>query len=320
MIPPHRKGRIFWTCALWCLTLLGCALKPYQYGDFHDAPVEGDTAPSVVVERGPPNEKLDRIAKIVGFPARILPMNSKINDHHIAAETEEKLKTYLEKNDLTDVTVFINDYAPKEQWRRLRDNKLIGAGWRYTMGSLSVIGYTIFPGRIFGGDRYNPFTNSLYLNSDVPAVALREAAYAKDVHAHKLPGTYAVTQELPLVGLLSDTRAVRDVIGYAREQDDWEVEQQAYHVLFPQMGVASTSMGGALVSSAWWGGPLLGMSGAAVGHVAGRTMAKREAAKHKPSELPTEPEDADVQQARYIEGKSPENPPPEPKLIRLPPP
>ena len=249
-----------------------------------------------------------------------MPLNSKINDHQITPETEEKLTTYLERNDLADVTVFVNHYGPKDQWRRLRDNKLIGAGWRYTMGSVSVIGYTLLPGRIFGGDRYNPFTNSLYLNSDVPAVALCEAAYAKDVRSHKLPGTYAVTQELPLVGLWSDSRAIRDVIGYARVQEDWEVEQQAFKVLFPQMGVESTSVGGAFVSSVWWGGPALGAGGAAVGHVVGRTLAKREAAKHKDSEPHADPAATEVQQAGYVEEGSQESTSADLRVVRLPPP
>ncbi len=198
----------------FCLCVLsGCALKPYRYGHYHDSHSGDDTPQEIEVIHGEPNEKLDRIGRIIGFPARILPMNKKINDHHITPETEEKIATFLRKNDLTDVTVFINEYDPKDQWRRLRANKQIGAGWRYTMGSLSVIGYTLLPGRIFGGDKYNPFTNSLSLNSDLPAVALREAAYAKDVHNHKYPGSYAVGQELPFVGLWSDTVAVRDVCG-----------------------------------------------------------------------------------------------------------
>ena len=77
------------------------------------------------------------------------------------------------------------------------------------MGAISVIGYTVFPGRIFGGDRYNPYTNSLYLNSDVTALVLREAAYGKDIHSQKMPGTFAAIQDLPVIGLWSDTRAGR---------------------------------------------------------------------------------------------------------------
>ena len=301
MLRPRSRSRTWWIGALWLFTVLGCTTTPYRYGQFHDAPSGSDASSSVVIERGTPNKTLDRIGKIVGFPARILPMNSKINDHHIAPETEEKLTTYLERNDLTDVTVYVNHYDPKEQWQKLHENKLIGAGWRYTIGSVSVIGYTLLPGRIFGGDRYNPFTNSLYLNSDVSVIALREAAYAKDVHSRKLPGTYAVTQEFPFVGLWSDSRAVRDVIGYAHAEEDWETEQQAYKVLFPQMGVESTSIGGTFLSSVWWGGPVLAASGAAVGHVTGRTLAKREAAKHKYSESPEDAPDAEVQQAGFSE-------------------
>ena len=176
------------------------------------------------------------------------------------------------------------------------------------------------PGRIFGGDRYNPFTNSLYLNSDVAAVALREAAYAKDVRSHKLPGTYAATQELPLLGLWSDSRALRDVVGYAKMQNDWVTEKEAYHVLFPQLGIASTSFGSAFLISAWWGGPALAAGGAAVGHVAGRTIEKREAAKHEAADTPEESIAGEVEQAAYVENADTQPPPLDPPISRLPPP
>ncbi len=320
MIWPSNRGWACWKVAVWLVTLPGCATPPYRYGHLSDPHVDGGAPSNVAIEHGTPNKTLDRIGAVVGFPARILPMNSKINDHHVSAETEEKVVNFLKKNDLTDVTVFINHYGPKDQWRRLRDNKRIGAPWRYTMGSMSIIGYTLLPGRIFGGDRYNPFTNSLYLNSDVPVIALREAAYAKDVHNHKHPGTYAVGQEVPFVGIWSDSRAVRDVIGYARAEEDWELEQQAYHVLFPQLGAESTSIGGAFVSSIWWGGPALGAGGAAVGHLAGRTMAKREAAKHKDLESPADEPAAETQQAGYVDDKSREFSNEDLQVIRLPPP
>jgi hypothetical protein len=305
-------------CAsIWLLALAGCKIGPYQYSNFH---ADGEKGPeSVTIEYGEPNKTLDRIGKIVGFPAKILPMNAKINDHEISRTTETKLRDYLASNDLNDVAVFINHYDPKRQWQRLRENKRVGAGWRYTVGAMSVIGYTVFPGRIFGGDTYNPYTNSLYLNSDVSAMVLREAAYGKDVHSQKMPGTYAVIQDLPIIGLWSDSRAVRDVIGYAREQSDWDVEKEAYHVLFPQMGIASTSIGGMFLSSAWWGGAALGAGGAAVGHVAGRSIAKREGAKHdtveRAGEIDASSPSPAVQQADFQATAAHEPAPP----VRLPP-
>lgn len=95
-----------------------CATTPYQYTHFHDSTIDG--VPSVQIAYGQPNANLDRIAWVVGSPARILPLNSKINNHKSSSETTEKLATYLAKNDLTDVQVYVNHYDPKEQWRQLR--------------------------------------------------------------------------------------------------------------------------------------------------------------------------------------------------------
>ncbi|HEY4311576.1 MAG TPA: hypothetical protein VGN12_19170 [Pirellulales bacterium] len=326
---PLSRLRVRLICAWVALALLataGCATAPYTYGHFHDGMADEQQNETASVEYGKPNKTLDTIGKIVGFPAKILPMNSKINDHEITPATEKKLQEYLARNDLTDIAVYINHYDPNGQWRRLRDNKRIGAGWRYSLGAVSVIGYTVFPGRIFGGDRYNPFTNSLYLNSDVPALVLREAAYGKDVHSHKMPGTYAAIQEMPFLGLWSDTRAVKDVVGYARAQGDWETEKEAYHVLFPQMGAESTSVGGVFVSSLWWGGPVLGIGGAAIGHVAGRTVAKQEeakrdalAAKGAPPADATPTAEASAATAQPVNYLAPTGPPgEEPRVYRLP--
>lgn len=316
-VAPTRANVLLLALAACLIALSGCKVGPYQYSHFH---ADGERGPeNVTIEYGKPNKTLDRIGKIVGFPAKILPMNAKINDHEISRATENKLRDYLARNDLNDVAVFINHYDPQQQWQRLRENKRIGAGWRYTVGAMSVIGYTVFPGRIFGGDNYNPYTNSLYLNSDVTAMVLREAAYGKDVHSQKMPGTYAFIQDLPVIGLWSDSRAVRDVIGYAREQEDWEVEKEAYHVLFPQMGAASTSIGGMFVASSWWGGMALGAGGAAVGHVTGRGLAKREQSKHDLLERADEVEASTprptVQQAGFEANATGDPAPP----IRLPP-
>ncbi len=65
----------------------------------------------VEVEQGRPNKTLDRIGWVVGLPARIVPLDSKINNHQVSPETIAKLATYLEQNDLADVTVLVNHYA-----------------------------------------------------------------------------------------------------------------------------------------------------------------------------------------------------------------
>ena len=243
----------------------GCASLPYRYGNSR----WGDGAPDaeVVYEYGKPQKTLDNIAWLTGIWSRILPLNSHVNNRNLTEETKEKLTAYLEENELTDVLIRVNQYDPKGEWRRLRENHHVAAGWRYSAGVISLIHYSVIPGRVFGGDQYNPFTNTLYLNSDVSAVVLHEAAYAKSIHAQWLPGSYAVVNGLPVMSLWRHTQGVNDILGYAQTNEDWTVERETYRVVYPQMGVRSMSLTGAFVP--FWDGLLLRAGGAAAGHATG---------------------------------------------------
>ena len=248
------------------LGAIGCATMPYRYGKFRSS--ENDSPSDVVFEYGRPQKTLDGIARMTGAWSRILSMNSHVNEHNLSEGTKAKLIAYLEENDLADVLVRVNQYDPKGEWRRLRENQRVGLGWRYTFGLLSMAQYALIPGRVFGGDQYNPFTNSLYLNSDVSAVVLHEAAFAKDVHSRSLPGSYAVFNEFPILSLWRHTRGVNDVLGYALTNDDWAVERETYRVVYPQMGVHAAALTGSFVP--FWDGLLLTVAGAAAGHATGR--------------------------------------------------
>ena len=215
-------------------------------------------------------------------------MNRKVNNHELSPETAEQLKGYLENNDLCDVYVFVNHYDPRGQWQRLRENRRISAGWRYSLGTLSMVGYTLLPGRYFGGDKYNPYTNSLLLNSDVPAMVLYEAAFAKDVHSRSLPGSYAAVKRLPGLSLWRRSRAAADVLGYVRWQNDWPTEQQTYHVLYPHIGAQTFSFMGPLMTL-WWEGPAVMLGGATLGHITGRTLAAQRAKEIRAAESPDAP-------------------------------
>jgi hypothetical protein len=263
-------ARVFIASATLAVACCGCAVGPYTYSRFADAPRR---AP-VFVERGQPNKTLERIGWVVGLPARIVPLHAKVNNHHISDETLAKLVTYLEQNDLADVRVFVDHYDPKGQWRRLGENQAVNPAWRYSLGTVGWLGYTLLPGRLFGGDTYDPYTNTLQLHSDVPAMVLREAALAKDVHSRIHPGAYCFVSGLPGFSIYRDSQITGEVLGYARERHDWELEREAYHVLYPQFGSQVATLGMPFFSE-WWAGPALGLSGAATGHVVGRTVAKR---------------------------------------------
>ena len=281
------------------MTGYGCAGAPssYRYSRFH-APDAPDDAPAkVAVVYGTPRKRLDRLGRALGVRDRLLALNSNVDKHVASPATIGKLKTYLVENDLTDVRVYVNHYDPKLQWRRLRKNSLIGPGWRYTIGTLDMLHYTLLPGRIFGGDYYSPYTNSLYVYSDVPAIVLHEAAFAKDIHSRKLRGAYAAVNELPVASLWRHSRGIRDVLGYARAKSDWELERSTYHVLYPRTGVEIATAGAPLMS-VWWGGPLLALGGAAGGHVTGRTIAAYHSSRREAGQPPA-PDVSEVQTASH---------------------
>ena len=94
----------------------------------------------------------------------------------------------------------------------------------------------ILPGRLIGGDHYNPFTGTIHLYSDVPAIALHEGGHAKDFTRRALPGTYALVTALPFGNLWPEAIATGDAITYAGQQADPELERESYRILFPAYG------------------------------------------------------------------------------------
>ncbi|MFN7734696.1 MAG: hypothetical protein ACK52S_15785 [Pirellula sp.] len=230
-------------------------------------------ANGVPMERGKPRPVIDTIGWVIGIPSKLLFWNRKIENHNISAETEYVLAGYLEANNLQHVKVRLNQYRPFDDFRRLTKNRSVAWPWRYTFGTFSVLGEAIVPGRLFGGDHFNPFTNTVHLYSDVPAIALHEAAHAKDFSRRRYQGTYAALYALPVVPLYHESIATSDVMDYGEENvRDPEFQRQAYNVLYPAYG---TYVGGAagtifppISFPAYYGS-------VAVGHLAGRLQSRR---------------------------------------------
>ena len=276
--PTNSRLRSLFTCIKRAAFLLiawqfvwmgcGCASTTYRYSQFHPNDYE---RPEVVVERGKPHKVLDKLAWCVGIPEKVFTLNSKTNNHQVTDETIDQVKQYLEENDITDVYVSVDDYNPGLQWRRLKENQMVSPFWKYTVGAGAWLGYTLFPNRVFGGDEYNPFTNTLIVSSDVPALVLAEAAYAKDIRQRTHPGLYATVNDLPIVSLWRHSLATSDILSYARTQKDWDKEREAYEVLYPLVGSTTFGASAHFIPVA---GPFLSVAGAAVGQAAGRTVAK----------------------------------------------
>jgi hypothetical protein len=83
---------------------------------------------------------------VLGIPSKVIRWDHRADNHAVSAATEESIRRYLDANDLDHVKVRINQYAPLDDWRRLRANKTVGWGYRYTLGALFVVGEAIATG------------------------------------------------------------------------------------------------------------------------------------------------------------------------------
>lgn len=269
---PHNQIRsipsINWICIVavtGLLTLPGCATTPYKCGSAQQYITSTELAARTrtQIERGKPNVVVDSLGWIWGIGGKLTLFDRRVENHRIDARTETEIAAYLQDNELSTVKVRLNQYRPLDDWGRLGANKSVGAGWRYTFGAVSVLGETIFPGRVFGSDHYNPFTNTIHLYSNIPAIALHEAGHSKDYARRKWKGTYAAIYSLPFVPLSQEAIATNDALSYIVANRDLGAQQEAYEILYPAYG---TYVGNA-ISGPIPQGYFVGLIG---GHIVGR--------------------------------------------------
>jgi len=217
--------------------------------------------PSPRIERGQPNWLVDAVGNVLGLPGKILLLNPKVDNHSISSATEQKLREFLEAHpdQLGDVTVRLNQWTPVGDIKGLIHNKRVEWYFRLFPG-LPVTLFSSLTGRLLGGDNYNPYTNTIHLYSDDPAIALHEASHAKDFAENPSPGLYAIGRFLPPVELHQEQIASETAIQYLKQKGDREGELHAYSTLYPAFGT--------------YGGQYTGLSygsyiGAGVGHVLG---------------------------------------------------
>lgn len=223
------------------------------------------------IQRGEPRPVIDALGWVLGIPSKILLWDLRADNHRISPQTEAAMQQYLQQNRLNSVRVRLNQYRPGEDWSRLAKNKSVGAPWRYSIGALSVLGETLFPGRLIGGDHYNPYTHTIHLYSDIPAVALHEGGHAKDFTRRKWKGTYAATYVLPLIPLYHESVASRDVVAYLEQHGTLEQQAEALQILYPAYGTYVGSAAGTFLpkhaNPLYYGSVL-------AGHAVGRYQAR----------------------------------------------
>lgn len=247
--------------AIWIALLAssGCA----SFNAFERTDRIADSPVPISIERGKPNRVVDSVGRFLGIPNRLAILDRRIDNHDVSIETESELSNYMVANGLNETLVRVNQYDPIGEWKRLFTNRSIRPVWRFTFGSYGTLKYTFLPGRLLGGDWYNPFTDTINLYSDVPEIAISEAAYAVDVRSRLNPGAYSALKEIPFVGLTHETYSTEATLAHFESLDDPERYEQARNVLIPNYG-------------ADWGGQVAAFLpyGTVIGRIVGGTTAR----------------------------------------------
>lgn len=234
-------------------------------------------------EHGKPRKIIDAAGWVFGIPRKIILWDRRAVNHNVSPETEHRLGEYLYANGLVTTKVRVNQYDPVGEWQRLRANKEVGAGWRYTIGAFGALTYTLLPGRVFGKDRYNPYTDSIYVYSDIPCIAQEQASLAKLVQARSHPGTYATLTYLPIVQLWPKKQTKDDVLDYTLAWGTPADHCEATRIFYAEYGAEVGGQASLFVGSNL---PLT-LAGAGIGHVAARFNAEPPAETPESTHLPT---------------------------------
>ena len=213
-----------------CVALLttGCATVPYV-----------GQGPYPQIERGYPFFPVDALGNILSLPSKILLLNWKVDNHAVSEETEKGLVEYLKyrASDLQGVKVRINQWAPFDELQRLVTNKRVAWPYRLLIGlPVTLVFDVLLPGRLLGGDHYNPYTDTMHLYSDLTPISVHEAGHAFDFSKQKYPGTYALLRFLPFVDLYQEFQATDEAIEHFIETGDRKNEFVSYKTLYPAYG------------------------------------------------------------------------------------
>ena len=245
--------------AVLTLSLIGCATTvPYT-----------GVGPYPQMERGAPIPPIDVLGNILALPGKLILWSWKFDNHAISTQTEDKLIEYLEARKLPALKAArfqLNEYNPGQDLSRLVHNPYVAWPYRVLLGApITLVFDVLLPGRLFPwGDYYNPFTNTVHLFSDHPAVALHEAGHAHDFAKRHFKGTYAALRLLPFVDLYQEWQASAEAIGYLKDAPDHATEINAYKILYPAYGTYVGS---------YFFPPIGTIGGALLGHATGRSEA-----------------------------------------------
>ena len=262
----------------------GCVSDAYHYGISRQELLPRLPLTPNRITVGGKHPNIDAIEQTVRYPGKVFqewfPSNDP--DEQVPMDVRQlkvvqSASDYLDENGLKGVYIDVREYNPREQWNRLRSNTRVSPFWKYTGGTLYHAVYCVLPGRAFGYDQFNGFTNTLSINSLSSPSAVFQAGYVKKIYDQRYPGTYIAMNWLPIFPLFRDTSISNDVLTYARARQDWKLEKNLYPQVYGRLGGDVVSQATTLIPGMSfmpiYAFPLLTGAGSAAGAATGKAIA-----------------------------------------------
>ena len=198
---------------------------------------------AITVSRGEEMSTIDKLRSFFTIPRKLMLWNKSVGSGELKKESEEVVRAFLAKNDITKTHISINEYNPELIWRRTWDNGDTSFLAKITMGNINALIYTITFGRLTGisGDGYDPMSDTLVFYSDNLDVTMREAGLAVDHRKKKrlgiATGLYALGRYLFPINLYQEAMAADKVFEFNEAYGDAESVADAYALIIPSFGM-----------------------------------------------------------------------------------
>ena len=145
------------------------------------------------------------------------------------------MNDYLEDNELEALNIEFQTETPKDDWNRLEANTSINPLLKYSLGSFDWLSNKITKPSFWGRNYYDPYTNTMHINSNNNLEIMAEMSYAKIIQRQSYPGLYALGSKLPFISILVQKQKTNEMIAYAKLKQDWELEKATIRKMYPGM-------------------------------------------------------------------------------------
>ena len=145
------------------------------------------------------------------------------------------MNDYLEDNELEAINIEFQTETPKDDWNRLEANTSFNPLIKYSLGSAYWLSYAIIKPSVWGKNYYDPYTNTLHINSNNDLEIMAEMSYAKIIKRQNHPGLYALGSKLPFISIWAQKQKTDEMLAYAKLKQDWELEKATIRKMYPGM-------------------------------------------------------------------------------------